>query len=403
MKIGVVGLGYVGMVTALSFSSLGHDVVGVDVDQARVQALRNGKSPVYEPGAEDYLARTRAVFTSHYSELNGCELVFIAVGTPPLSDGSQNLAFLRSAVDSLRQSGYRGAVVPRSTVLPGTTKRVVAPYFEHVGYNPEFLAEGSAFRDFFNPDKIVLGYEDEHTLSLLREAYEKIQAPRLEMDLSTAELVKYANNAFLSLKVAYANEIGNISKNIGVDVYRVMDAVGLDRRIGREFLNAGIGFGGSCFPKDLSALIAFSREVGYEPVLLRAIYEQNAGQPYRLVSLLKTRYPTLQGLKVGVLGLAFKPNTDDVREGPSIKIVSKLLEEGAEVHAYDPRATENFRKVNPELSTRVRYHSSARECVQSSDAVLILTEWQEFSDSSLYDGKPVFEGRRIFGREGVGW
>lgn len=403
MKLGVVGLGYVGMVTALAFSTLGHDVVGVDIERSRVDALRAGRSPVYEPGAEEYLAKTRALFTTEYSDLKGCELVFITVGTPPLPDGSQNVEFLKSAVGSLRESGYRGAVVPRSTVLPGTTERVVAPYFEHVGYNPEFLAEGRAFRDFFRPDKVVLGYRDEGTLSLLREVYEKIDAPKLEMDVTTAELVKYANNAFLSLKVAYANEMGNISKNIGVDVYRVMEAVGLDRRIGREFLNSGIGFGGSCFPKDLSALIFFSRQSGYEPVLLKAVYEQNARQPYRLVDLLKSKYPLLKGLKVGVLGLAFKPDTDDVREAPSIKIVSALLKEGAEVHAYDPRAMGNFKKLSVEFSTLVRYHSDARECVESSDVVLLLTEWGEFRNPALYDGKPVFEGRRILGKDGVGW
>jgi UDPglucose 6-dehydrogenase len=403
MKIGVVGLGYVGTVTAIGFSRLGFDVVGVDVDQAKVAKLRDGVPPFYEPSLEEYLRGCGAQFSSRYSDLLDCDVVFIAVGTPPKADGSQNLEYFRSAVASLREAGYRGVVVPRSTVLPGTTDTIVGPLFEHVGYNPEFLAEGTAFRDFFGPDKIVLGYGDQYALQVLEDVYRVFRAPKVRMPIRAAELVKYANNAFLALKVAYADEVGNIAKKLGVDVYPVMDAVGLDRRIGREFLNAGIGFGGSCFPKDLSALIRLAKELGYDPVIFEAVYEQNNRQPYRLVELLKQRVGALRGLRVGVLGLAFKPGTDDVREAPSIKIVSALLDEGAEVHAYDPKATLNFRRLSPMFDTKVVYHASAADCVESSDAVLVVTEWDEFRRPELYGGKPVLEGRRVLGREGVCW
>ncbi|MEM3656748.1 MAG: nucleotide sugar dehydrogenase [Thermoprotei archaeon] len=303
---------------------------------------------------------------------------------------------------SLKEVGYTGIVAPRSTILPGTTERVVTPHFEHVEYNPEFLAEGRAFKDFYRPDKVVLGFGDTRTLEVLRGVYSNIDAPKLEMSLRAAELVKYANNAFLAMKIAYANEIGNIAKNIGVDVYQIMDAVGLDRRIGREFLNAGIGFGGSCFPKDVSALAHFARTLGYEPLILEAVLKQNERQPLQLVKLLKNKVGSLRGVKVSVLGLAFKPETDDVREAPSIKIVRALLEGGAEVHAYDPRAGENFRRFDPKF-TQVVYHKSARECVEAGEVVLILTEWEEFKNPSLYTGKTVLEGRRILGREGVCW
>jgi UDPglucose 6-dehydrogenase len=420
LKLGVVGLGYVGIVSSLGFAELGFNVVGVDVDAARVESLSRGRPPVFEPGLEGYLKRNMdraggrggggvAVFTTDYTRLLGCDVVFITVGTPPREGGGQNLEYFEGAVKMLREVGFRGVVVPRSTVLPGTTERVVAPLFEHVGYNPEFLAEGSAFRDFFNPDKIVLGYSDGVALEALRKVYSSFNAPKLELGVREAELVKYANNAFLALKVAYADEVGNIAKKLGVDVYRVMDAVGLDRRIGRAFLNAGIGFGGSCFPKDLAALIHLSRDLGYEPVLLDAVLEQNRRQPLMLVDLLRTRVrerlgrPSLRGLRVGVLGLAFKPNTDDVREAPSIRVVSALLDEGVEVHAYDPRAEENFRRLSPRFSSDVVYHATAKECVEASEAVLILTEWEEFRDASLYEGRLVLEGRRVLGVEGVCW
>lgn len=397
-----MGLGYVGVVTALGFSRLGHDVVGVDVDEGRVGLLRAGRPPFFEPGLEEHLAGCSVVFTTKYSELLDRDVVFITVGTPSLPDGGQDLRFFRSAVLSLSGVGYSGVVVPRSTVLPGTTESVVAPLFEHFGYNPEFLAEGRAFRDFYNPDRIVLGFGDRRALEVLRSVYSSFAAPKLEMGVRAAELVKYASNAFLAMKIAYANEIGNIAKLVGVDVYEVMDAVGLDRRIGREFLNAGVGFGGSCFPKDVSALAVFARGLGYEPVLLEAVLRQNEAQPLRLVGLLKSKLGSLRGVRVGVLGLAFKPNTDDVRGAPSIKIVRALLEEGAEVHAYDPHAMENFRRVDP-LFSKVVYHGSARECVGACECVLILTEWDEFRDPSLYSGKLVLEGRRLLGFEGVCW
>jgi UDPglucose 6-dehydrogenase len=254
--------------------------------------------------------------------------------------------------------------------------------------NPEFLREGNAVHDFFNPDRIVIGVKDEESKSILEKLYSPFECPKLTTDLKTAEMIKYTSNAFLATKISFANEIGNICKKLGIDSYKVFEGVGLDHRINPEFFRAGIGFGGSCFPKDVRALISKAEELNENPKLLKAVMELNEEQPLKLIELLKKHIPDLGGKTIGVLGLAFKPNTDDVREGRAVPIIRTLLKEGAKVIAYDPKAVKNFKKLFPEIE-----YTSA-EKVLESDAILIVTEWEEFKNLD-YNGKIVIDGRRI--------
>lgn len=402
MKAGIIGLGYVGLITAINLRAIGIDVTGIDVDAKKIELLKEKKSYIYEPGTDNLLERYNLPASTDVKAIADADLVLITVGTPSNDDGSQNLTYFISAVKSLQDINYKGAVVPRSTILPGTTDSYVTPYFEHVGYNPEFLAEGRANEDFIHPDKIVIGYKDEYTKDIMKKLYEGIKAPIIETDIKTAEMIKYANNAFLASKISIANELGNITKKLNIDVYKVTDAIGLDSRIGKKFLNAGIGWGGSCFKKDISALVQISRIHGYEPEIFNAVLKQNDLQPLKIIDILRAR-TEIKGKNIGLLGLSFKPETDDIRDAPSIKIASALLDEGAIIHAYDPRAMNNFKNYDDKFKN-IDYCENAKQCVERSDAVLILTEWNAFKDDRLYPAdKIIIEGRRIRGKEGVCW
>lgn len=401
--ISIIGLGYVGLTTAIGFHLKGHRVVGIEIDPRKVEAINEGVSPIQEKGVEELLRSGNGIrATLDYREVLETEVSFICVETPSGPDGSISLHRVREATQRLadalqRKDGYH-LVVIKSTVVPGTTEEVVIPILQSgsrvVGRDtgvcvcPEFLRRGDALRQVLHPDRVVIGEVDEKSGDLLAELYEEFDTPILRTDLRTAEMIKYASNAFLSAKVSFINEIGNICHRLGIDVYTVAKGMGYDERIGGKFLNAGLGFGGSCLPKDLKALIFRAREVGYQPELLQAVLNINQRQPLRAIELLKKHIPALKGETIGILGLAFKPETDEVTDSPAIPIVEGLLREGARVKAHDPMAMPNFARLFPQLE-----YVGAQEALESS-AVIIVTDWPQFQDLD-YRGRVVIDGRRV--------
>lgn len=407
MKISIIGSGYVGIVTGIGFAELGNEVVFVDIDRNKVNMIQSAKPPIFERGLGELMKKNRGRYdaTESYESIFNTEITFVCVGTPSKNDGSIDLKYIEEAAtkigEILRYKKDFHVIVVKSTVVPGTTENIVKPILEShskknafndfgLAMNPEFLREGSAIEDFFKPDRIVIGVNDNRTMSILEELYAQFSCPKLVTDIKTAEMIKYASNAFLATKISFANEIGNICKKLGIDAYDVFKGVGLDHRINPSFFRAGIGFGGSCFPKDVKALIKKAEEVGENPRLLKAVVEINEEQPLKLIELLKKHVSKLEGKKIGVLGLAFKPDTDDIRESRAIPIVETLIKEGAEIIAYDPKAMNNFAKIFPQL----KYANSADEVIANSDAVLIVTEWEEFEKLN-YKGKIVIDGRRV--------
>jgi len=408
MNISIIGIGYVGLVTGACFAKLGNNIICVDIDKKKIDLINRGISPIYEEGLEELLAKykgkIKATDDCKYAIQNS-EVTFICVGTPSKKHGNINLSFIKDAARNigkqLRKKDEWHLVVVKSTVLPGTTKNIILPLLENhsgkkagkdfgLAMNPEFLREGRAVEDFLEPDRIVIGFYDEKSRKVLRKLYKDFPCPIVETSLSAAEMIKYASNAFLATKISFINEIGNICKKIGIDAYEVADGIGLDKRIGRAFLDSGIGWGGSCFPKDVRALITWIKKMGEKPRILESIFKVNELQPLKLIEILKKYIPNLEGKTIGILGLAFKPNTDDVRESRSIPIIKRLLEEKASVKAYDPKAMENFKKLFP----NIKYCSSAEDVLHESDAVLILTKWDEFRNLN-YEGKIVIDGRRL--------
>jgi len=397
---------------ATGFVKLGNKVIFVDIDERKIKMINNAQPPIYEEGLEELMQELKGKYhaTNDYRwAILNSDITFITVGTPSKPDGSIDLTHVKQAAKSigkaLRDKEDYHVVVVKSTVLPGTTEEVVKPILEkHSGkkafkdfglaMNPEFLREGVALKDFLNPDRIVLGVQDEKTKKILEELYEPINAPKLIVDIKTAEMIKYASNAFLATKISFANEIGNICKKLGIDSWKVFEGVGLDHRISPHFFKTGIGFGGSCFPKDVKALIKKAEEIGENPLILKAVIEVNERQPLKMIELLKKHIPELKGRKIGVLGLAFKPNTDDVRETRAYIIIKKLLEEGASVIAYDPKAMENFKRFYPDVSGGIEYATSPEDVLKSTEIILIVTEWPDFEELD-YSGKIVIDGRRI--------
>ncbi len=399
MRISVIGAGYVGLATATSMASKGHEVILHDVDEQRLSAIEKGQDPLDEPGMAEALAAYPVAVTNNLSEaIANAEVHFICVGTAGASwhYDLKSVELVAAAMGRLLSPG--STVVIKSTVVPGTTETVIMPLLQLSGkkvgtdfgvcVNPEFLGVGTALRNALHPDRIIIGQWDERSGDKLAALYRGFNCPILKMDLKSAEMVKCASNSFLAAKISFINEIGNICKAFGIDVYEVASAMGHDPRIGHKFLNAGTGFGGSCLPKDLRALIASSRRVGYEPEILEHVLTLNEEQPRRMIKLLKSHIPDLNGKVIGVLGLAFKPNTTDVRESVAVSIVAALLKEGARVRAHDPGAMASFQK----LFADIEYGTAAHAL--DSDAVLIVTEWDEFEQLD-YCGKIVIDGRRV--------
>jgi UDPglucose 6-dehydrogenase len=422
MRISIVGTGYVGLVTGTCFAELGNDVVMVDVIQDKVDKINRGIPPIYEEGLDrmlrDNLGKGRLHATLDIDKaVKETDITFISVGTPSKKDGSIDMVYIKKASEAIGNAlrGKRGyhTIVVKSTVVPQTTEKVVIPIIEKrsgkkagrefgVAMNPEFLREGFAIKDFMNPDRVVIGAIDKKSADTVYNLYRRFDCKIMKTDTKTAEMIKYASNAFLATKISFSNELGNMCKKLGIDSYAVADGMGLDSRIERRFLNSGIGYGGSCFPKDVKAFVKMARKSRTRPVLLDAVEKVNKEQPLKIMEILRKRMPTLKGKTVAVLGLAFKDGTDDIREAPSLKIVGELKRLGAFVKAYDPQASENFKKQHP----RIEYCSSARSALEGSDAALVVTEWPEFSELTDDDfkrmkGDVIIEGRRILKKENV--
>jgi len=425
-RITVVGTGYVGLVTAACLADLGHVVIGMDVDDAKIARLRQGDIPIFEPGLAELIAAqgNRLTFTSNPDEAyRDGEFIFICVDTPPMYSGDADLSRVWKVVDRLPKSvGHERVLVTKSTVPVGTGAAIKAELcsrgFEDIGYasNPEFLREGTAIADARYPDRIVIGADTPETQDRVAGLYERLCCSNiLTTDVASAEMIKYASNAFLATKISFINEIANVCEAVGADVRVVARGMGLDQRIGPHFLNAGIGYGGSCFPKDVSALKQLAGNSGYHFQLLTAVIEVNELQKRRVIGKLR-RYlgDELRGKRIALLGLAFKPHTDDIREASSIVLASRLLAEGATVVAYDPIATDNMRRLLP----CVTYAASALEALQDADAGVVVTEWQEFIDLDwqrvkavmarplLIDGRNALHGAGLkelgFEYEGIG-
>ncbi|MCK9586741.1 UDP-glucose dehydrogenase family protein [Methanothrix soehngenii] len=423
MKISVIGGGYVGLVSAVCFAQLGHTVGLIEIDIDRASSISRGSPQIYEKGLEallsKHLEKSLHVSTA-YDAIPDTEIFFICVGTPEGDNGHPDLSMIQSACQSLGRSlidmdSYH-VVVVKSTVPPGTTEGLVVPtVLEHsqragdeIGFcmNPEFLREGRAVEDFMHPDRIVIGSNDSRAGDWAESAYRGIEAPIVRTGIKSAEMIKYASNAFLATKISFANEIGNLCKRLGIDVYEVMEGVGMDHRISPHFLDAGAGFGGSCFPKDLSALIHLAEGMNEEPLILRSVQNVNERQPARMLELLQKKIGSLEGKRISVLGLAFKNDTDDVRQSRSIPVILSLREMGARIAAYDPRANDNMKKMIHDIE----YCSRATDALRDADACLVMTEWPEFGlldeEFDLMKNRVIIEGRRILScqdKEGICW
>jgi UDPglucose 6-dehydrogenase len=420
-KIGIFGAGYVGLVTGAGFAALGHDVTIREIVPERVDELQAGRLPIYEPGLDKLFEqnRERLQFTTAPEEaVEGAEAVFVCVGTPATYSGDADLSAVWTVLDDLQGIASDTVLVMKSTVPVGTGDRVRAALdtrgLNEVSYvsNPEFLAEGSATHDFMNPDRIVIGSDDEAAGDVVEELHAKLDATVVRMDVASAEMVKLAANAFLATRISFINEIANVCELVGADVDEVARGIGLDHRLGPHFLRAGIGFGGSCFPKDVSFLKLLAGNSGYHFQLVNAVIEVNELQKRRVVSKLQKHLGQLAGKRIALLGLAFKPNTDDMREAPSIVLASRLLAEGAEVRGWDPVARPGG------LLTGVALCDTVLDAVRDADAAVIVTEWDELRELAspevrdamrnplIVDGRNLLDPKAVeqlgFSYEGIG-
>ena len=414
MRIAVVGTGYVGLVAGACFAESGNDVVCVDNNQTKVRLLRRGKIPIYEPGLEELVHRNRAekrlTFTTTLAKaVRDSSVIFIAVGTPQGEDGSADLKYVLEVARQIARAmnGYK-VIVDKSTVPVGTSERVrevVRRETTHpfsVVSNPEFLKQGAAIDDFLKPDRVVIGAEDPRAQELMLELYEpftRTGAPIMMMDCASAELAKYAANAMLATRISFMNEVANVCELVGADVDHVRRAIGADRRIGNSFLFPGVGYGGSCFPKDVQAMKRFAAEKDYAFRILDAVEEVNTFQKTKLAAQMKKHFGSLKGKTIGLWGLAFKPRTDDMREAPAIPLVEALLSAGASVQAFDPEAMRIAKGI---FGSKITYASNAYDAVKGADALAIVTEWNEFRRPdfarirSLMRAPVVFDGRNLF-------
>jgi UDPglucose 6-dehydrogenase len=383
----VIGTGYVGLVTAAGFAELGNEVWCIDIDAGKIEGLKQGRIPIWEPGLEELVANNRdhMHFSTDLSDaLEHARLLFVAVGTPPTYSGDADLSAVHAVVEAMPPSDGH-ALVMKSTVPVGTGDNVKRAFVEQDkgGFRyvscPEFLKEGSAVKDFLQPDRVVVGDDDDWAGDAVVDLYAPLQAPLVRTDIRSAEMVKLASNAFLATKISFINEIANVCEETGADVVEVARGMGLDDRIGPKFLQAGIGFGGSCFPKDVAALKQLAGNSGYHFQLLNSVIEVNELQKRRVIAKLQKHLGSLRGKTVALLGLAFKPNTDDMREAPSRVIAYRLLSEGAEVRAWDPVAHPD----DLHLIAGLDYKSSAEEVAEGADAVVLVTEWKEFGELDL--------------------
>ena len=385
-RLGVIGVGYVGLVTAACFAEAGHELVCLDIDEAKLERLRAGQAPIHEPGVEDLLARNRArlTFTSSASELfERTEIAFVCVDTPPSASGDADLSRVEAVLDAIPAGTSDSVLVMKSTVPPGTGARLRRTLDERglqgVAYasNPEFLREGSAIADFVHPDRVVVGVDRAEVGERIARLYRPFGGSELITDITSAEMIKHASNAFLATKISFINEIANVCEEVGANVDLVARGMGLDARIGASFLRPGLGFGGSCFPKDVAALKQLAGNSGYHFQLLSAVIEVNELQKRRAVAKLKRHLGSLRDRRIALWGLAFKPDTDDMREASSVVLAARLIAEGADVAGYDPVVS--HRQAAAVLPRGIELADSALDAARGADAVVIVTEWPEFT------------------------
>ena len=414
MELSIIGSGYVGLVTGACFADIGHKVICVDNDPKKVETLQAGKVPIYEPGLEEIIHRNvsagRLRFTGSIKEgVDNSQIVFIAVPTPQQASGEVDLSYIEKVAREIANvlTGYR-VIVDKSTVPVKTGEKVaesIKRYNRHgadfdVVSNPEFLREGCAVADLMHPDRIVIGASNERAINLMRQVYEPFMAPILVTDINSAELIKHAANSFLALKISYINALSSICDASGADVEKVADGIGMDRRIGRSFLHAGIGYGGSCFPKDIAAFIKISEQLGVPFDLLKEVQRINAAQRERFLKVIRETLWVLREKKIAVWGLTFKPDTDDIRSSVAIDLVSDMLREGAHVVAYDPKGMDKAKSV--EGIAKAEFAPSALAAVEGAEALIVATEWAEFAnvDLTVLKGRMttpiVFDGRNVF-------
>jgi UDPglucose 6-dehydrogenase len=422
MKLTLIGTGYVGLVTGACFAEVGHHVVCVDNDAAKIKLLQSGGIPIYEPGLEELVKKNaaagRLAFIDSTAEgVQKSDVVFIAVPTPPQADGSVDLSFIeRVARDIAAAMTTYKIVVDKSTVPVKTGEKVSETIKRYcpakvdfdVVSNPEFLREGFAVGDLMKPDRVVIGVRSQRPVAAMKEIYAPFNAPIIVTDINSAELIKHAANSFLALKISYINAIATVCEAAGANVQEVAQGIGLDERIGRRFLNAGIGFGGSCFPKDLSAFIKIAEQIGYDFRLLKEVQHINANQMERFVKKITDTLWVLKDKKIGVLGLAFKQNTDDIRMSPAIELCHRLQKEGATLRVHDPKAMDKTKAVLPDAT----YVDDMNAVAEGCDAIVIATEWDEFKKLDLERARKslthpiMFDGRNLFDRaemERLGW
>jgi UDPglucose 6-dehydrogenase len=417
MNLSVVGTGYVGLVSGVCFSDLGNNVICVDKDPSKIETLNRLESPIYEPGLKELIEKNyeqnRLKFTTDLSfGVKNSDIIIIAVGTPPLPSGEANLKFIEQVAKEIavEMDSYK-IIVTKSTVPVGTNKRIKDIVSQHTHFPfdvvsvPEFLREGSAIKDTFNPDRIIIGSESENAQQTLIELHKPLTENIIVTDIRSAEMIKYASNAFLATKISFINEIANICDKVGADVTKVAEGMGFDNRIGKSFLNAGIGYGGSCFPKDTSALVQIAGNADYDFKLLKAVIEVNQKQHRNVIDKLTDSLNELSDKTIAVWGLSFKPNTDDIRDAPSIDVIYTLIASGAKVRVYDPIAMENFKRQfdAPEIT----WTNSPLEAAEQADAVCLLTEWDEFKNINLVElstkmkNKVFIDGRNVYSKEQI--
>lgn len=414
MRVAVIGTGYVGLVTGVVLAELGNDVICVDNDPRKIEMLKQGIPPIYEPGIEEMLKRTLEDGYFHVSDNIGdavekSELVFIAVGTPPGPDGTPDLTAVRAVAKEIGKALRKYTVIVNKSTVPVGSGDLVENILKEQGApeglfdvvsNPEFLREGSAIYDTLNPDRIVIGAKRREAAVKLVELYAPLEKPMILTDLNSAELIKYASNAFLASKISFINAMSRVCEACGANVADVAKGMGMDKRIGDQFLQSGLGWGGSCFPKDVQGLIKSSEGLGYDFQMLKAVEHINQTQTTHFVDRIEKRIGGLNGKLVGMLGLAFKPNTDDIRDAKSLVIIEEVLKRGGSVQAYDPVAADNVKKVFPDIT----YCEGPYEVADRSDVLILVTEWNEFKNIDLermacsMNEKVLFDGRRLYGK-----
>ena len=416
MKIVVAGTGYVGLVTAVCLTEVGHTVTCVDVVEEKIKMLNEGKSPIYEPGLEELMQKNKDSLTYTLDSKNAykdADVIFIGVGTPEKKDGSANLKYVYQVAKEIAENLEKDTIIVLKSTVPIGTNKKMEKFIKanlknnvkiEVVSNPEFLAQGTAVRDTLHAQRIVIGVNSKHAEKVMKEIYDGFHIPYVITNRESAEMIKYASNDFLALKVSYINEIANLCEIVGADVTDVAKGMGMDSRIGNKFLQAGIGYGGSCFPKDTKALHWLSNFYDYELKTIKAAIEVNANQKLKLIKKARKYYETFEGLNVAILGLTFKPNTDDLREAPSLDNIPILLDDGANIKAFDPVGENNFKKFYP---NEIKYCKTIEDTIKNADICFIFTEWEEIKKFDLNKYKElmknpvVIDGRNCYQLEDV--